>query len=147
MSAMRKDKFSSALIPREAEPKNCIALKTTGNGNCMLVAENKSLSDVIRLLIAGELFFFSAYYVQTIQDRFLVIENEMAYSEATVFSTILTEVGKREMTNSRNRLKALEARNTCLTNNWNGMGSDDALVHCFKMDNNYFLCIRKQILL
>ena len=59
MSAMRKDEFSTALIPREVELRSCIALKTTGNANCMfnaallLLAENESLSDVIRLLIAG----------------------------------------------------------------------------------------------
>ena len=34
-----------------------------------------------------------------------------------------SEVGKKEMTNSKNRFKAIrvEARDTCLTNNWNGM--------------------------
>ena len=47
----------------------------------------------------------------------------MPYSEATVFSTILTEAGEKEMTNSKNWLKAIhaEAHDTCLTNNWNGM--------------------------
>ena len=129
MSAMIKDEFSTTLIPREAELNNCIALKTTGNGNCMfnaaslLLAGNELLSDVIRLLVAGELFFFSEHYIQTFQDTFLEIENETPYSEATVFSTILTEAGAKEMTNSKNRLEAIraEARDTCLTNNWNGM--------------------------
>ena len=61
VSAMRKDEFSTALIPREVEMKNCIALKTTGNANCvfnaasLLLSGNESLSDVIRLLLAGEL--------------------------------------------------------------------------------------------
>ena len=42
---------------------------------------------------------------------------------------ILTEVGKREMTNSKSCLEAIctEARNTCLTNNWNGMVQMTAL--------------------
>ena len=99
---MRKDEFSTALIQREAEVKNCIALKTTGNANCMfnaaslLLAENESLSDVIRLLVAGELFFSSEFCIQTIQDRFLEAEKETPYSEATVFSTILTEAGEKE---------------------------------------------------
>ena len=94
MSAMRKDEFSTALILRKVELKNCIPLKTTGNANCMfnaaslLLVGNKSLSDVIRLLVAGELFCFSEFYIQTIQDRFLETENEMPYSEATAFSTI-----------------------------------------------------------
>ena len=126
---MRKHEFSTALISREVELKNCIHLKTTGNANCMfnaaslLLVGNKSLSDVIRLLVAGGLFFFSEFYIQTVQDRFLEIENETPYSEATAFSTILTEAGEREMTNSKSRLEAIrtEARNTCLTNNWNGM--------------------------
>ena len=54
MSTMRKDEFSTALIPREAGLKNCIPLKTTGNGNhnmfnaASLLAGNESLSDVIR---------------------------------------------------------------------------------------------------
>ena len=129
MSAMRKDEFSTALIPREVELRSCIALKTTGNANCMsnaaslLLAENESLSDVIRLLVAGELFFSSEFCIQTIQDRFLEAEKETPYSEATVFSTILTEAGEKEMTNSKNPLEVIrtEARDTCLTNNWNGM--------------------------
>ena len=129
MTAMRKDKFSTALIPREAELKNYIPLKTTGNANCMfnaaslLLVWNKLISDVIRLLVAGELFFFSEFYIQTIQDRFLEIENKTPYSEATAFSTILTEAGEKEMTNSKSRLAAIrtEARNTSLTNSWNGM--------------------------
>ena len=124
---MRKDEFSTALIPREAEVKNYIALKTTGNANCMLnaasllLSRNESLSDVIRLLL--ELLFFSEFYIQNIQDRFLEIENKTPYSEATILSTILTEVGEKEMTNLKNHLKAIhtEAHNTCLTNNWNGM--------------------------
>ena len=128
-TTMRKDEISTTLIPREAELNNCIALQTTGNGNCMfnaaslLLAGNESLSDVIRLLIAGELFFFSEHYIQTIQDRFFKLENDTPYSEATVFSTILTEAGAKETTNSKNRLEAIhaEARDTCLTNNWNGM--------------------------
>ena len=80
MSALRKDEFSTALIPREVELKSCIALKTTGNANCvfnaasLLLAGNESLSDVIRLLVAGKVFFFSEFYIQTIQDRFLEVE-------------------------------------------------------------------------
>ena len=102
MSAMRKDEFSTALIQREVELKNCIPPKTTGNASCMFNAAslslvgNKSLSDVIRLLVAGELFFLSEFYVQTIQDRFLEIENETPYSEATAFSTILTEAVRKK---------------------------------------------------
>ena len=38
MSAMKRDEFATALIPRETELKNCIALKTTGDGNCMFNA-------------------------------------------------------------------------------------------------------------
>ena len=114
------DEFSTALIPREAEVKNCIALKTTRNANCMfnaaslLLSGNESLSDVIRLLL--ELLFFSEFYIQNIQDRFLEIENN---SEATILSTILTEAGEKEMTNSKNHLKAIHAE--AQTNNWNGM--------------------------
>ena len=33
MFVMRKDEFSTAFIPREAELKNCINLKTKGNAN------------------------------------------------------------------------------------------------------------------
>ena len=86
------DEFSTALIPREAEVKNCIALKTTRNANCMLNAAslllsgNESLSDVIRLLL--ELLFFSEFYIQNIQDRFLEIENKTPCSEATILSIL-----------------------------------------------------------
>ena len=101
MSAMRINEFSTALIPREVVLKSCIALKTTGNANCMfnaaslLLAGNESLSGVIRLIVAGKVFFFSEFYIQTIQDRFLAVEKE-TYSEATVFSTILTEQARKK---------------------------------------------------
>lgn len=129
LCAMKTDEVGTALIPRETELENFIAVKTTGDGNCMFnaaslwLAGNELLSDVLRLLVAGELFLFSEYYVQTIKDRFLEIANKIPYSEATVFSTILTEAGEKEMTNSKNRLEAIraEARDTCLQNNWNGM--------------------------
>ena len=44
VSAMRKDEFSTTLIQREAELKNCIALKTTGNGNCIFNAASLLLA-------------------------------------------------------------------------------------------------------
>ena len=93
------------------------------NAASLLLLGNESLSDVIRLLVAGELLFFSESYIQTIQDRFLETENETPYSEATMFSTILTEAGEKEMTNSKNCLEAIcaEALDTYLTNYWNGM--------------------------
>lgn len=34
--------------------------------------------------------------MQTIKDRFLEVENSILYSEATVFSTNLTEAGEKE---------------------------------------------------
>ena len=71
----------------------------------------------------------SKFYIQTIHDRFLEVEKETPYSEATVFSTILTEAGEKDMTNSKNHLKAIhaEACDICLTNNWNGMVQMTAL--------------------
>ena len=127
LSDIQKDEVGTALIPWDEQ--NYIALKTTGDGNCLFnaasiwLAGNESLSDVIRLLVAGELLFSPEYYVQTIKDRFLEVENDIPYSEATVFSTILTEAGENEMTNSKNQVEAVgaEARDTCLKNNWNGM--------------------------
>mgnify|MGYP001798407417 FL=1 len=111
---IKQDKVGTALIPRETfTGQNSVALKTTGDGNCMFNAAsiwlvgNESLSDVIRLLVAGELFFFSDYSVQTIKERFLEVENNIPYSEATEFSTILTEAGEKEMTNSKNRVEAV----------------------------------------
>lgn len=40
------------------------------------------------------------------KDRFLEVENSIPYSEATVFSTVLTEAGEKEMTNSKNQVEA-----------------------------------------
>ena len=59
----------------------------------------------------------------TIKDRFLEVDNSIKYSEATVFSTIQTEAGEEEMTNSKNRVEAVraEARNTCIKDYLNGM--------------------------
>ena len=51
------------------------------------------------------------------------VENSILHSEATVFSTILTEVGEKEMRNSKNQVEAVrtESRDTCIKDNWNGM--------------------------
>lgn len=125
---VEQDEVGTALIPRDTFA-GYVALRRTGNGNCMFNAAsiwlvgNKSLSDVIWLLVAGELFFFPDYYVPTIKDRFLEVDNSIKYSEATVFSTIQTEVGEEEMTNSKNRVEAVraEARNTCIKDYLNGM--------------------------
>ena len=87
------------------------------NAASLLLSGNESLSDVIRLLL--ELLFFSEFYIQNIQDRFLEIENKTPCSEATILSTILTEAGEKEMTNSKNHLKAIHAE--AQKNNWNGM--------------------------
>ena len=128
LSGVQQDEVGTALIPRDTFP-GYVALRTTGDGNCMFNAAsiwlvgNESLSDVIRLLVVGELFFYPDYYVQAIKDRFLEVQNSIPYSEATVFSTILTEAGEKEMTNSKNRVEAVraEARSTCIKDNWNGM--------------------------
>ena len=77
------------------------------NAASIWLVGNESLSDFIRLLVPGELFFFPDCYVQTIKDRFLEVENSILYSEATVFLTILTEAGEKEMTNSKNRVEAV----------------------------------------
>ena len=58
--------------------------------------------------------------MQTIKDRFLEVGNDIPYSEATVFSTIPTEAGEKEMTNSKNQVVRAEVRDTCLKSNWNG---------------------------
>lgn len=125
---VEQDKVGTALIPRDTFA-GYIALRRTGDGNCMFNAAsiwlvgNKSLTDVIWLLVAGELFFFPDYYVPTIKDRFLEVDNSIKYSEATVFSTIQTEAREEEMTNSKNRVEAVqaEARNTCIKDYLNGM--------------------------
>ena len=130
MSGIKQDEVGTALIPRDTfTGQNNVAIRTTGDGNCMFnaasiwLAGNESLSDFIQLLVAGELFLFPDYYVRTIKDSFLEVENSIPYSEATVFSTILTEAGEEEMTNSKSRVEAVraEARNTCIKDNWNGM--------------------------
>ena len=140
MSAMRKDEFSTALIQREVELKNCIPPKTTGNASCMFNAAslslvgNKSLSDVIRLLVAGELFFFSEFYIQTIQDRFLEVEKVFR-------GYCLLNYPNRSRWERNNKLKkspqSYSHRSTRYMPykqlEWDG--SNDSLVHCFKTAN------------
>lgn len=68
LSEVEQDEVGTALIPRDTFA-GYVALRTTGDGNCMFYAAsiwlvgNESLSDVIQLLIAGELFFFPDYYM------------------------------------------------------------------------------------
>lgn len=148
MFGIKQDKVGTALIPRNTfTGQNNIALKTTGDGNCMFnaasiwLAGNESLGDVIRLLFARELFFFPDYNVQTIKDRFLDVENSIPYSEATVFSTTLTEAGEKEMKNSKNRVEAVraEARNTCIKDELEWDDPDAGHCHSFKTSRFFYL--------
>ena len=60
-----EDALTKSLIP--ADFKNCIPIKTTGNGNCLFNAAsialsgNESLSSVLRLLMVSELFADSEF--------------------------------------------------------------------------------------
>ena len=103
LSRIQHDEVGTALISRDTfTGQSNIVLKTTGHDNCMFNAAsiwlvgNESLGDVIQLLFAGELFSFPDYFVQITKERFLEVENSISYSEATVFLTILTEVGEKE---------------------------------------------------
>ena len=140
---MRKDEFSTALILREVELKNCIPLKTTGNANCMfntaslLLVGNKSLSDVIRLLVAGEHFLFlrvlHTYYSRQ------VLGNRKR--DALFRGHCLLNYPDRSGRERNDKLK--KSPGSYLHRSTQYMpykqlewdGSNDGLVHCFKTAN------------
>ena len=70
LSGIKQDELGTALIPRDTfTGQNNVAIRTTGDGNCMFnaasiwLAGNESLSYFIQLLVAGDLFLFPDYYV------------------------------------------------------------------------------------
>ena len=63
------DKFATTLIPQDVgQGKSMVALKATGNGDCLfnagsiLVCGDESLTRTLRLLVAGELYFNATFY-------------------------------------------------------------------------------------
>ncbi len=61
------DILSQCLLPRDV-PSHFVPMKATGNGDCffnsasILLVGNESLSTVLRLLIAAEIFLHATFY-------------------------------------------------------------------------------------
>ena len=71
LTQLPRDDLGTSLIRDEIAAKpsgNPVALKSTGNGNCLynsaslLLCGNESRSEGLRILVAGELYFNAEYY-------------------------------------------------------------------------------------
>ena len=66
---MKVDQLATSLIPHDVEEETLVALKSTGNGNCLfnsislLKIGNESAAPVLRVLTSVELYMNAASYV------------------------------------------------------------------------------------
>jgi len=123
-----RDDFATFLIPDDVtRPKgqHLFALKATPNGDCLfnaislLVCGNESAAMVLRLLVAGELYFNASFYAH----RHVFVDTIRSNSDLsldTLFTVALTEAGADECSKTRSKTDAVksEALVACTRGEW-----------------------------
>ena len=115
---LQKDELGTTLIPddtAENPTRNlAVALKSTGNGNCffnsmsILLCGDESLSDLLRILVAGELHFYAEFYKD--HEVFRKAKQTLSeVSEPAIFSVALSADGDQTLMNTGNRTEAIKA--------------------------------------
>lgn len=91
-----------------------MALKATGNGNCLynsvslLLCGDESRSDCLRLLVAGELYFNAEYYANHKIFRNAAGEHS-GTQESTLFTVALSADGDKTIADSGSKIDAIKA--------------------------------------
>ena len=122
------DDFATYLIPEDvnrAKGHRLFALKATLNGDCLfnavsiLLCGNESNSMLLRLLVAGELYFNAPFYANhsVFTDTTRVCTD---LTLETLFSIALTKAGDEKMSETGNKLDAVkaEALVACTPGKW-----------------------------
>ena len=125
------DKLGTLLIPDDFEfvshRDRLVALKTTGDGNCLynaissLLCGDESLSTVLRLLVVGELYFHSNFYAHhEVFQR--AVEMRIA-DERTLLAAALSADGDNALQKNGSLNEAIkeEAFSACETGKWSSL--------------------------
>lgn len=123
-----RDDFAMCLIPEDinqARGQRLFALKAMPNGVglfnavSILLCENESVAMLLRLLVAGELFFNAPFY--TDHDVFIkTTKTSTDLSFDKVFSIALTKVGEEKFAETRKKSEVVkaEALVACTRGKW-----------------------------
>ena len=123
-----RDDLATFLIPDDVTRpggQRLFALKATPNGDCLfnaislLVRGNESAAMLLRLLVAGELYFNASFYAN--HHVFVdTIRSNSDLSLDTLFTVALTEAGADECSKNRSKTDAVksEALVACTRGEW-----------------------------
>lgn len=123
-----RDDLATFLIPDDVTRpggQRLFALKATPNGDCLfnaislLVRGNESAAMLLRLLVAGELYFNASFYA----DHHVFVDTIRSNSDLsldTLFTVALTEAGADECSKNRSKTDAVksEALVACTRGEW-----------------------------
>lgn len=123
--------FAMCLIPddvKRANGQQLITLKATANEDCLfnamlvLLCGNESLAMLLRLLVAGELYFNASFYAD--HEAFYETARESSdLSMNTLFSIALTDAGEDKFSETGNKIEAVktEALVACTRGKWSSL--------------------------
>ena len=123
-----RDDLATFLIPDDVTRpggQRLFALKATPNGDCLfnaislLVRGNESAAMLLRLLVAGELYFNASFYA----DHHVFVDTIRSNSDLsldTLFTVAITEAGADECSKNRSKTDAVksEALVACTRGEW-----------------------------
>ena len=117
LTQLPRDDLGTSLIPDDIAAKpsgNPVALKSTGNGNCLynsaslLLCGDESRSEGLRILVAGELYFNAEYYAD--HEIFRNTVSELSeVQESTLFTVALSVDGDQILAGGGSRIDAIKA--------------------------------------
>ena len=117
LTQLPQDDLGTSLIPDDIAAKpsgNPVALKSTGNGNCLynsvslLLCGDESCSEGLRILVAGELYFNAEYYADHKIFRNTIRELSEV-QESTLFTVGLSADGNQILAGGGSRIDAIKA--------------------------------------
>ena len=117
LKELPRDDFSTCLIPEDINQSQramLFARKTTPNGDCLfsaasiLLCGNELLTMLLRLLVAGELFFNALFYAD--HDVFIeTIKTTTDLTFDTLFAIALTKAGEEKFAETCEKSEAVKA--------------------------------------
>ena len=117
LTQLPRDDLGTSLILDDIAAKpsgNPVALKSTGNGNCLynlaslLLCGDESRSEGLRILVGGELYFNAEYYANHKIFRNTVRELSEV-QESTLFTVGLSADGDQILAGGGSRINAIKA--------------------------------------
>lgn len=119
LAKLPRDDLGTSLIPDNIAAKplaygNPVALKSTGNGNCLynsvslLLCGDESRSESLRILVAGELYFNAEYYANHEIFRSTPIKLSEV-QESMLFTVALSADGYKMLASGGSKIDAIKA--------------------------------------